>query len=370
MAYYLYKWLYDPETVFSFLRLLSYLSFRSIIAFVTAFFVSIIFGRRIINYLLKKDIREYSREYNEEIVSPSKNGTPTMGGFIIIISIIIPVILWCDLANMFIQLLILTIFWFSGIGFIDDYLKIKKRESDKGLSRLNKLILQAIFGIFLGFVLLNKNITPYPESIIFNLYLPFFKEAVLNLSWFYLIFIVFVVMAISNAVNFADGLDGLAVVPASVVVAVYGVFAYILGRVDFSSYLLFEHIPNSGEIAVFCASVMGAGLGFLWYNAYPAQVFMGDIGSQSLGGIIAVTAILIKQEFLFLIAGGIFLAEAFSVLIQDRIGIAAIGRRIFYRAPLHHAFQYRGVAEPAVVVRFWIIAILLALVSFATLKIR
>jgi phospho-N-acetylmuramoyl-pentapeptide-transferase len=238
------------------------------------------------------------------------------------------------------------------------------------MSRSQKLILQAIFGFFLGFVILSENMTPYPKSIMFNLYIPFFKGPVLNLSWFYLLFIVFVVMAISNAVNFADGLDGLAIVPASVVAAVFGVFAYILGRIDYSTYLLFEHIPKSGEITVFCASVMGAGLGFLWYNTYPAQVFMGDVGSQSLGGVIAVTAILIKQEFLFLIAGGIFLAEALSVLIQDRIGIAKLGRRIFFRAPLHHTFQYRGIAEPTVVVRFWIVSILLALASFATLKIR
>ena len=370
MAHYLYKWLYDPESIFSFLRLFGYLSFRSIFAFATAFFVSIIFGRKIINFLQKKGVREYSRYYYRELASIYKDGTPTMGGMIIIISILIPVFLWCDLSNRFVQLLILSIFWFGGIGFFDDYLKIKKGGGDKGMSRSQKLILQAIFGFFLGFVILNENMTPYPKSIMFNLYIPFFKEPVLNLSWFYLLFIVFVVMAISNAVNFADGLDGLAIVPASVVVVVFGVFAYILGRIDYSTYLLFEHIPKSGEITVFCASVMGAGLGFLWYNTYPAQVFMGDVGSQSLGGVIAVTAILIKQEFLFLIAGGIFLAEALSVLIQDRIGIAKLGRRIFFRAPLHHTFQYRGIAEPTVVVRFWIVSILLALASFATLKIR
>ncbi len=370
MAFYLYKLLYSPESSLSFLRLFNYLSFRSILAFATAFFVSVIFGRKIINYLLKKGSREYSREYHEELTTSSKNGTPTMGGILLIISIIIPVFFWCDISNKFIQLLIFAIFWFGGIGFIDDYLKIKHKQSDSGLSRLCKLALQAVFGVLLGVVLLSKGISPYEESFMSNLYIPFFKNSILSNSWFYFLFIVFVVMAISNAVNFADGLDGLAIVPSSVVGAVYGVYAYILGRVDFSSYLLFDHIPKSGEITVFCAAVIGGGLGFLWYNTYPAKIFMGDVGSQALGGIIAVTAILIKQEFLFLIAGGIFLAEALSVLIQDRIGIALIGRRIFYRAPLHHTFQYKGIAEPTVVVRFWIISILLALASFAALKIR
>ncbi|MCK4965383.1 phospho-N-acetylmuramoyl-pentapeptide-transferase [bacterium] len=369
MSYYLYKLLYDPETTLSFFRLFGYLSFRSIFAFATAFFVSVIFGRKIIKYLLKKGLREHSREFYKEIAPVAKKGTPTMGGLLIIISILVPVFLWCNLENRFIQLLIGALFWFGAIGFIDDYLKIKSAKGDGGMSRTHKLILQIAFGIVLGILVLNKSTSPFPESIINHINIPFFK-GIVTMSWLYFFFIIFVVTSISNAVNFADGLDGLAVVPASVVAAVYGVFAYILGRVDYSSYLLFEHIPNCGEITVFCAAVAGAGLGFLWYNTYPAQIFMGDVGSQALGGVLAVTAILVKQEFLFLIAGGIFLAEALSVLIQDRIGIAKIGKRIFFRAPLHHTFQYRGTAEPAVVVRFWIISILLALASLATLKIR
>jgi len=369
MTYLLYELLYSEEGVLSFLRLLSYISFRAIFAFVTAFILSLLLGRRTIVMLLKNDIREEVREYNG-ITASSKKGTPTMGGILIIMSVLVPALLWCDLTSRYIQLLIFALLWFGLIGFFDDFLKIRNKKSDKGLSRSKKLLFQGVFGLIFGYIILNKGTTPYEQDIIFNLYIPFYKKAILNLGWFYLPFIIFVVMSIANAVNFADGLDGLAIVPATTTAAVYGVFAYILGNFNYSNYLLFNFFKGSGEITIFCAGMIGAGLGFLWYNAYPAQVFMGDTGSQALGGTIASMAILLKQEFLFLIAGGIFLAEALSVLIQDRVGIDWLGRRIFYRAPLHHTFQHRGVAETTVVVRFWIVSIFLALLSFTALKIR
>lgn len=369
MAYLLYKWLYNPENVFSFMRLVSYISFRSIFAFVTGFLLLLFFGQWIISVLLRNGIRENIREYGD-ITNPHKRGTPTMGGILIVGAVLIPSLLWCNLENRFIQILLTSVLWFGGIGFMDDILKIRHRQTDLGLSRRWKLLLQGTFGLLLGLIILSPHLSPFPPGFGGKLFLPFIKGAITDLGWAYIIFIIFVVMSISNAVNFADGLDGLAIVPSSVTTLVYGIFAYILGNVNYSNYLLFDHIPGSGEATVFCAALTGAGLGFLWYNAYPAQIFMGDTGSLTLGGTIATLAVILKQEFLFLIAGGIFLAEAFSVLVQDRIGIAWLGRRLFYRAPLHHTFQHRGIPETTVVVRFWIISIVLALLSLATLKIR
>ena len=212
------------------------------------------------------------------------------------------------------------------------------------------------------------NVTP--ENYKFYLQIPFYKYPVLDLSWFYLPFGVFVILAISNSVNFADGLDGLAIVPATLTAGVYGLFAYIIGNSIHSRTLLFTHLVGSGELSIILSALFGAGLGFLWFNAYPAQVFMGDTGSMALGGVLAVVAIMLKQEFLFLLAGGIFVLEGTSVLIQEKIGINILGRRIFHRAPIHHNFQHFGIAETKLVVRFWIIGIILMLLSLATIKIR
>lgn len=369
MIFLIYDWLYDPDSIFSFLRLVTYISFRSIFAFVTAFGLVLLFGKIIITWLLKNGIRENIRTYGD-VTNPHKKGTPTMGGIIIAGGILIPVLLWTNLGNRYAQVLIAALIWFSCIGALDDILKIRRGQTDLGLSRKWKLFLQALFGFGLGVLMLSSRWSPFPMVIAADLYVPFIKEAVINLGWGYVLFVIFVVMSVSNAVNFADGLDGLAIVPASVTAAVYGIFAYILSNVNYSAYLLFYHFPGSGEATVFCAALIGAGLGFLWYNAYPAQVFMGDVGSLTLGGTIAALAVLLKQEFLFLIVGGIFLAEAFSVLLQDRIGIAWLGRRLMYRAPLHHTFQHRGIPETTVVVRFWIVSVVLALLGLATLKIR
>lgn len=372
MVYFLYEYFQSHDLLegpLSFVRLVSYISFRSGIAFLTSFLISLYFGRRVITILYRKDFRETSREVTDAVIQ-DKRGTPTMGGLLIILAILTSSLLWSNLANLFVVLSLAAIIWFGLIGFMDDRGKLMGRSSEAGLSRSVKLLAQGLFGLGLGLIIYSKGFSPFPEDMVHNLYVPFYKPPVMNLSWFYVPFCIFVILSIANAVNFTDGLDGLAVVPSSTTIAVYGVFAYIIGNSRFSDYLLFQTIPGTGELTVLCAAGIGAGLGFLWFNTYPAQIFMGDTGSQALGGLIATIALIVKQEMLFLIAGGIFLAEAVSVLLQDRVGIARIGRRLFYRAPLHHSFQFRGIAEPTVVVRFWIVSIILALMSLLALKIR
>jgi len=369
MGYFCFEVFYSNEGLLSFLRLFQYISFRASFAFLTSFLVALIFGRKIITQLYRAGSRETGRETTDAVIQ-DKRGTPTMGGLIIVLSIGVSVLTWCNLKSEFVLWSLAAVVYFGLIGFTDDMLKLKSQSSDKGLSRSKKLLLQGLFGLVFGLFIFSESMTPFPGDIITQLYLPFFKNPVIDLSWVYIPFAIFVLLSISNAVNFADGLDGLAIVPSCTTIGVYGLFAYIIGNAVYSEYLLFEWMPGTGELTIFSAAVIGAGLGFLWFNAYPAQVFMGDTGSQALGGLIGTVAILLKQEFLFLMAGGIFLAEAVSVLLQDRIGIARIGRRLFYRAPLHHSIQHRGIAESTVVVRFWIVSIMLALLSIVTIKIR
>ena len=369
MLYHLGTYLYDTTDALSFLRLFQYLSFRTICAALTAFAATLIFGEYIIRYLYVKRIRDIPRDYST-ISTTSKAGTPQMGGVLIILAIFVSTVLWCDLINRFTGVFFLALIWFAVLGGIDDYRVLKYQDSDRGLSQKTKLLFQAAYGLVFGVVFLIPGLSPVTQDIATHLYLPFLKDPVLDMGWWYLPFIVFVIVAITNSVNFADGLDGLAIVPVSFAIAVYGVFAYVVGNVIYSDYLQFFFLPGSGELTVICGAIFGASLGFLWYNAYPAQVFMGDVGSMTLGGIIGTLAILLKQEFLFLIVGGVFVVEALSVLIQEKIGINWLGRRIFYIAPIHNSFQYRGLAETKVVIRFWIIAGILALIGLSTLKIR
>lgn len=369
MIYYIGDYLYRTVEALSFFRLAHYLSFRAIAAALTAFLLTLIFGRKMINYLHMHRMRDIVRDYGVTSVK-DKRGTPTMGGMLIVPVILLSLVLWCNLSNRFALIAFSSLIWFAALGALDDYLKIRRQSNDRGLSQSVKLALQGLYGLAFGAIYLSEALSPVGPALSSKLYLPFVKMAIIDLSWFYLPFILFTVLAIANSVNFADGLDGLAIVPASFVAVVYGVFAYVIGNRIYSGYLQFFYLPGSGEIAVICAAIFGAGIGFLWYNAYPAQIFMGDTGSQALGGILGTLSVLLKQEFLFLIAGGIFVAEAFSVLIQEKIGIDHLGRRIFYRAPVHHTFQHRGLAETKVVVRFWIVSGVLALVSLATLKVR
>jgi phospho-N-acetylmuramoyl-pentapeptide-transferase len=369
MIYYLGDYLRELVPIFSFLRLVEYISFRAIAAAITAFLLTLILGRRLIRELYTRKMRDIVRDYGVMSVN-DKKGTPTMGGVMIVASVLLSALLWCNPINRFVGLALFALLWFAAIGLIDDVLKVRHQDSDQGLSQGRKILLQGVYSAILGVISLIPPLSPFPPEIASNLYLPFVKVPVVDLGWLYLPFIIFTLLAISNSVNFADGLDGLAVVPASFVAAVYGVFAYVIGNTIYSGYLHFFYLPGVWELTVVCAAVFGAGIGFLWYNAYPAQIFMGDTGSMALGGILGTLAVLLKQEFLFVIIGGIFVVEAFSVFIQEKIGIRWLGRRIFYRAPIHHTYQYRGLAETKVVVRFWIVSGLLALAGLATLKIR
>lgn len=369
MLFYLLHALHTSSETLSFLRLIDYLTFRAIAAALTAFLLTMLLGRRIIEALYRGGMRDVIRDYGG-LSNEGKGGTPTMGGLIILLAVLAGVVLWCDPFNPFIPLLLTALLWFGGIGAADDYLKCRHQDSDRGLSQRTKSLAQGGFGLLLGVVCLYAPFSPIPHALASKLYLPMLKTPVMDLSWAYVPFIALTVCAIANSVNFADGLDGLAIVPVAFVAVVYGVFAYVIGNTIYSRHLLFFYLHGSGEVAIVCAAIFGAGFGFLWYNAYPAETFMGDTGSQALGGVLGTIAVLLKSEVLFLIVGGVFVAQAFSVLIQEKIGINWIGRRIFYRAPLHYTFLYRGIGETKVVVRFWIASGLLALIGLATLKIR
>lgn len=369
MFYYL-SFLSRDYPALSFFRLFNSISFRSIGAMITALFVSLVFGNMIIKWLYRKGVRDVVREYGEIGVS-DKKGTPVMGGLILILSLVVSILLWSDLTSVFSLVPLAAIIWYGLIGAKDDLDKIKHRNSDKGMSQMTKIVLQALFAAGLAWVLTNSSYTPFPEGIVSRITVPFLKgNFSVDLGALYIVFVIVTMLSISNAVNFADGLDGLVTVPSIVTGSVYGVFAYLIGNAVYSKYLLLNFVPGTGELTIIMAALFGAGLGFLWYNCYPATVFMGDTGSMAIGGLLGVTVLLVKQELLFIIAGGIFVAEAFSVLIQEKIGIKWLGRRIFFRAPIHHTFQFRGMSEPKIVQRFWIVSIILALVSIASIKIR
>lgn len=350
-------------------RLVTYISFRALMAMLFAFLVGVIFGRKFITIIYQLNFRDKTRDYGD--MSPkNKDGTPTMGGVIIFLSFLVSVLMWGRLDNFFLRTVLFASFWFTALGFFDDYLKSVRGSSDAGMSRSVKLIFQCLFGIILAVLVLSPGSTPFSPGLATKLYIPFVKSPVIDLNIFYYPFIVFVIIGISNSINFADGLDGLATVPVSFLAAVYAIFAYILSNVKLSQYFLFPFIQGSGELVIVMAALVGSLAAFLWYNTYPAEIFMGDTGSLFLGGVIATTAVLLKKEIIFLIAGGVFVIEFLSVFIQDFIGIKLLKRRIFYRAPVHHTFQFMGIAEPKIVVRFWIIAALFTLISLISIKLR
>lgn len=350
-------------------RLLTYISFRALTAMLTAFLVGVLFGRKFITIIYQLKFRDKARDHGD-ISTRNKEGTPTMGGVIIFLSFLISVLMWGKLEDFFLRTILFAAFWFTALGFFDDYLKSVRGSSDAGMSRGVKLIFQVIFAVILGILVLSPGSTPFPQDLVSKLYIPFIKNPVLDLSYFYYPFIVLVIIGISNSINFADGLDGLATVPVSFVAVVYAIFAYILGNSKLSQYFLFPFISGSGELVIVMAALIGALAAFLWFNTYPAEIFMGDTGSLFLGGVIATTAVLLKKEFIFLIAGGVFVIEFLSVFVQDYIGIKLLKRRVLYRAPVHHTFQFMGIAEPKIVVRFWIIAALFTLISLISIKLR
>lgn len=334
-------------------------------AALTAFSLSLIFGPLIINRLRRLKIGENinkndSRRLDE--LHRKKQDTPTMGGVLVLLAIILSTLLWADLSNKFILISIFTTLWLGITGFTDDYLK-QVRKKSKGLTAAAKLASQSVLGLILGTVLFLD-----PQHSI-KVDLPFLKDVSMNLDGFYILFVILVIVGSSNAVNLTDGLDGLAIGIVVMVAVAFSVLSYVSGNVKFSDYLLIPYIKGSGELTVFCASILGAGLGFLWFNCYPASIFMGDVGSLALGGALGTVALLIKKEFLLMIVGGIFVLEALSVILQV-CSFRFLKRRLFKIAPLHHHFEFLNWPENKVIVRFWIIASLLALLTLVTLKIR
>lgn len=415
MLYYLFDWLQDIDFPGS--GVFYYISFRSSMAIILSLIISLLFGKRIINILRKKQIGETVRDLGI-LGQMEKKGTPTMGGIIILISIVIPIILLADLSNIYIRLMLLTTFWLGIVGFADDYIKVFKKDK-KGLSGWFKVLGQVILGLLVGIsMFLSEDIvvreivmlpggepqlevwdagTPVesPQYVTRDVKntkttIPFLKENEFNyanllwflgdkaLKWSWIIFIpaiILIVTAVSNGANMTDGLDGLATGLSAIIGTTLGILAYVSGNVIYADYLNIMYLPYTGELVIYMAAFIGATIGFMWYNSYPAQVFMGDTGSLALGGIIAVFAILIRKELLIPIMCGIFFVESLSVMIQvsyfkytkRKYGE---GRRVFRMAPLHHHFQLQGYPEPKIVTRFLIVGILLAVISVITLKIR
>ncbi len=355
-------------------RVLNYISVRAIAASITTLLISVFLSPYIIKRLHLAGQRDTQRDIDINLAK-SKRGTPTMGGLIIILSIMISVILWTDPLNPFIWVVVSSLLVFGLLGAVDDISKVRGKSADAGLSRRAKLIIQGAYGIALGLFLYLPATSPFPVQVADTIGVPFLKPEHfggydIHLGWVYILFVAFVIMAISNAVNLIDGLDGLAVGTTIPPVMVYGIFAYIIGNTRLSEYLLYNYFPGVHELVVFTAAVIGALIGFIWYNGYPAEIFMGDTGSLSLGGMLASMVLLTKQEILFILAGGLFFYVNITHVIGDRIGIHMLGRRIFYRTPIHHSFEHLGIAETKVVLRFTIVALILAMLSLATLKLR
>jgi phospho-N-acetylmuramoyl-pentapeptide-transferase len=358
----IYHLLYPLHTSFTVFNVFRYITFRTIYASLTAFLICFIVGPWLIRKLSAMQVGQFIREDGPQS-HHKKAGTPTMGGVLIILSTTVSTLLWTDLSNFYIWIALLVIVSFGAIGFVDDYYKqVKKRNG--GLSGVGKMGLQIAFALIAAILVYQR--------VDFNTHVtvPFFKNINPDLGWGYIFFAVLVIVGTSNAVNLTDGLDGLAIGPITIAAATYMIFAYVAGHVRIADYLQIQYVPGSGEIAIFCGALAGAGLGFLWFNTYPAQVFMGDVGSLSLGGSLGAIAVITKQEILLVLVGGLFVMEALSVIFQVGFFKMTHGRRIFRMAPLHHHFELKGWAEPKVIVRFWIIAIALALISLSTLKLR
>jgi phospho-N-acetylmuramoyl-pentapeptide-transferase len=368
MIYFLGRYLHPHFKIFSYLRLVDYISARSIGAALTAIILTLIFTPVFIRYLHRHGLVDQRRSTGVAS-SFDKAGTPAMGGAIFAGCVLISCLLWCNLANLYLLVVLLGMSWFGVIGLMDDLAKMRAKSGDRGLSETKKLLLQAAFAAVVV-IFLATPLSPLPPAQAGAFYVPFLKAPLFNSIWIYLPIVFFFIIVVGNSVNITDGLDGLAIVPSVFVLGVLGIFGYLLGNVIWARYLNYPFLPGAGELAVFCSAFVGAGIGFLYFNAYPAQVFMGDTGALAIGGGMAALSVMLKQEALFLILGGLFVAEAVTSQIQDKIGIRWLGRRIFLRAPLHHQMQYKGLAETKVVIRLWIVSGILALAALATLKLR
>jgi len=361
MLYYL---LYPLHKIFSALNIFRYITFRAAMAAMTAFLISLICGPLIIRKLKELKIGEKigkSDSLKLDQLHRHKQDTPTMGGLLILLAIVVSTLLWAEI-NRYILLALLSTLWLGVTGFIDDYLKQTKKKP-KGLNIREKLLSQLLLGLVLGIFIFSD------PQVNTRIEVPFLKDIYLDPGIFYILFVVLVISGSSNAVNLTDGLDGLAIGIVVMVAVALSILSYVSGNIKFSSYLLIPYIRGTGELTVFCAAILGGGLGFLWFNCYPASIFMGDVGSLALGGALGTVALLIKKELLLIVVGGIFVLEAVSVILQV-LSLRLTKKRIFKIAPLHHHFQFLGWNENKVIVRFWILASLLALLTIVTLKIR
>ena len=361
-----YKWIYPLHDYFQGFELIRYISFRAGLAAITAFLISLLIGSQVIKILRRYNVSEDTSKTDSEKLKDLhkyKKNIPTMGGIIILIAIIISTLLWCNIFNIYVLMVLFTAVWLGILGFFDDYIKLTQSHSS-GLTSTSKLLFQCGLGLIIGLVLYFhfQNIDEGTKLVI-----PFFKEARPDLGAFYVLMVMFFMVGMSNAVNITDGLDGLAIGCTVIAGLAFTLITYIVGRVDFSAYLNVPYISGAGELSIFCSALVGAGLGFMWFNCYPAQTFMGDVGSLPLGGILGIIAIIVKQELLIFFIGSIFIVEAISVLLQVVV-FKMFRRRLFLCAPIHHHFQFKGWTETKITMRFFIIAAIMALCSLITLK--
>jgi phospho-N-acetylmuramoyl-pentapeptide-transferase len=360
MLIWLADWLQQFDTSF---RVFSYLTLRAILSTLTALLIAVIIGPKMIRWLQRMQIGQTIRDDGPES-HLAKSGTPTMGGLLILAAIVSSVLLWSDLTNRYVWVTLFVLVSFGAIGFVDDYRKVIRKDA-KGLIARWKYFWQSVIAIAVAFYLYSSQQNPAETALL----VPFFKEVMPQMGMLFMVVTYFVIVGTSNAVNLTDGLDGLAIVPVILVAGAFAIFAYVTGNINFSAYLHIPYLPLTSELVIVCTAIVGAGLGFLWFNTYPAQVFMGDVGSLALGGTLGILAVLVRQEIVLFIMGGIFVAETLSVILQ--VGSFKLrGKRIFRMAPIHHHYELKGWPEPRVIVRFWIISLMLVLVGLATLKLR
>ncbi|MGA0265457.1 MAG: phospho-N-acetylmuramoyl-pentapeptide-transferase [Lysobacterales bacterium] len=356
----LFEWLQQYNSGFS---VFGYITLRAILGALTALALSLLLGPSFIRRLVKGQASQPIRELGPK-THFAKAGTPTMGGALILFAIVISTLLWADLDNRFVWVVLLVTLFFGVIGWVDDYRKLVLKDS-RGLAARWKYLAQSLVGLAAAIYLYYSAESPAETELI----VPFFKDIVIPLGFGYIVITYFFIVGFSNAVNLTDGLDGLAIMPSVFIASALGIFAYATGHTLFSEYLAIPYVPGTGELAIFCGALAGAGLGFLWFNTYPAQVFMGDIGALAMGAALGLIAVLVRQEIVFVLMAGVFVMETVSVILQVA-SFKLTGKRIFRMAPIHHHFELKGWPEPRVIVRFWIISVILVLAGLATLKIR
>ena len=360
MLYFFFDWLAHDISAFNVFR---YLTLRAILGVLTALTICFLIGPAFIRRLTHYKVWQVVRNDGPQ-THLAKAGTPTMGGALILIAVFVSTLLWANLHNRFVWMVLFTTLFFGAIGWVDDYRKLV-RKNPKGLSAREKYFWQSVGGFLVAVFLYATAKAPAETHLI----VPVFKNVIVDMGPWFILLTYFVIVGTSNAVNLTDGLDGLAIMPTVMVAGALGVFAYVTGNANFSNYLGIPFIPGTGEVLIFCAAIVGAGLGFLWFNTYPAMVFMGDVGALGLGAALGVVAVVVRQEIVLFIMGGLFVMETASVILQVA-SFKLTGKRIFRMAPLHHHFELKGWPEPRVIVRFWIISLILVLIGLATLKVR